>query len=450
MLQRRTVWIALASCLLAVAALAALAAWLWLPSDEALARRVEAEASEALGVPVTVQRLQWSLWPEPRLVLEGVATEQPEPVTAARITAEAAWSDLLHLRLAITRLVLEDATVPQPSLSAFQIQPREGDATDATDAGLGPLRLAATPLQSAEWRGVRWVSRTGRALAYAGQVRFDAGWRPRSGVLEREGAAEPARLEIIREGDEDRWRADVTAGGRTEQGALRLQVLGERWRVTGAIDFRNVDVVGLMAAFDRRSIVAGRASGHTDLIAEGADPAEALRSLHTRTRFDMPQARLLTFDLERAVKSAGQQRKGSTPLDRFSGVVSTEADRNGTIVRYSDLRATSSVLTATGSAVVQGGRVQGDIAVDLVEGVVGVPLTFSGTVADPTISLPPAALAGAAVGTAVAPGVGTALGARLGETLRRLFGGGGGSSAGSGTAPSGGRATPAPVYRDPD
>ena len=447
MLQRRTVWIALASCLLAVAALAALAAWLWLPSDEALARRLEAEASDALGVPVTVQRLQWSLWPEPRLVLEGVATEQPEPVTAARITAEAAWSDLLRLRLAITRLVLEDATVPQPSLSGFQIQPREGDAADA---GLGPLRLAATPLQLAEWRGVRWVSRTGRALAYAGEVRFDAGWRPRSGRLEREGAAEPARLEISREGNEDCWRADVTAGGRTEQGELRLQVLGERWRVTGAIDFRNVDVVGLMAAFDRRSIVAGRASGHTDLIAEGADPAEALRSLHTRTRFDIPKARLLTFDLERAVKSAGQQRKGSTPLDRFSGVVSTEADRNGTIVRYSDLRATSSVLTATGSAVVQGGRVQGDIAVDLVEGVVGVPLTFSGTVADPTISLPPAALAGAAVGTAVAPGVGTALGARLGETLRRLFGGEGGSSAGSGTAPSGGRATPAPVYRDPD
>ncbi len=444
MLQRRTVWIALASCLLAVAASAALAAWLWLPSDEALARRVEAEASDALGVPVTVQRLQWSLWPEPRLVLEGVATEQPEPVTAGRITAEAAWSDLLHGRLAITRLVLEDATVPQPSLSEFQIQPRDGDAADA---GLGPLRLAATPLQQAEWRGVRWVSRTGRSLAYAGEVRFDAGWRPRSGRLEREGAAEPARLEIAREGDEDRWRADVTAGGRTEQGELRLQVLGERWRVTGAIDFRNVDVVALMAAFERRSLVAGRAGGHADLIAEGADPAEALRSLHTRTRFDMPQARLLTFDLERAVKSAGQQRQGSTPLDRFSGVVSTEADRNGTIVRYSDLRATSSVLTATGSAVVQGGRVQGDIAVDLVEGVVGVPLTFGGTVADPTISLPPAALAGAVVGTAVAPGVGTALGARLGETLRRLFGGGG---SGSGTASPGGRATPAPVYRDPD
>ncbi|RYF66357.1 MAG: hypothetical protein EOO29_38915, partial [Comamonadaceae bacterium] len=62
--------------------------------------------------------------------------------------------------------------------------------------------------------------------------------------------------------------------------------------------------------------------------------------------------------------------------------------------------------------------------------------------------------AGAAVGTAVAPGIGTALGARLGETLRRLFGGGGDAAqaparAGAGTAPqSGGRATPAPVYRD--
>lgn len=447
--QHRTVWTALAAALLAVLALAVLAAWLWLPSDEDLARRAEAEASDALGVPVTVQRLHWSLWPQPGVVLEGVATEQPEPLTADRITAELAWSDLLRRRLSVTRLSLEGATVPQRSLSEFRIEPPEGGADGSA---LGPLRLAATPLQFAEWRGVRWVSRTGRALAYAGQVRFDPGWRPRSGLLEREGAAEPARLQIDREGEgdgEDRWRAEVTAGGRTERGELRLQVLGERWRVTGALDFHGVDVVGLMAAFDRRSIVSGRADGHTDLIAEGADPAEALRSLHTRTRFDMRGARLLTFDLERAVKSAGRQHRGSTPLDAFSGVVSTEADRSGTIVRYTDLRASSSVLTATGSAVVQGGRVQGRIAVDLVEGVVGVPLEFEGTVANPSISLPPAALAGAAVGTAVAPGVGTALGARLGETLRRLFGGEGDGGSGSGKD-RGGRATPAPVYRDPD
>ncbi|WP_311223127.1 MULTISPECIES: hypothetical protein [unclassified Acidovorax] len=446
--QRRTVWIALAS-IAGLVLLAVLALWVWLPTEEELARRVEAEASEKLGVPVTVQRLQWGLWRAPRVVLEGVATGQEAPITVARVTAQAQWSELLRRRLSITQLLVEDASVPQRSLSGFSVQPAEDGAKP--DA---PFKLADIPVQHVEWRNVRWVSRTNRSLAYTGDVQFDTEWRPRRGRIEREGASVPAALEIAREGTQDRWRADVTAGGRTQPGELRLEAFGTRYRITGAIDFTGVDIVGLMAAFERRAIVAGRADGHTDLIAEGAEPAEALRSLQTRTRFDIRQARLLTFDLEKAVKSAGQNHQGTTPLDQLSGIVRTEGDRDGTIVRYSDLKATSGVLTATGSAVIQSQRVKGNVSVDLVEGVIGVPLEFGGTVSDPTLSLPPAALAGAALGTAVAPGIGTALGARLGETLRRLFGGGGDAAqaparAGADTAPqSGGRATPAPVYRD--
>ncbi|KQR55086.1 hypothetical protein [Acidovorax sp. Leaf160] len=444
--QRRTVLIA-SGTVAALLLLAALAVWAWLPTEEELAQRVEAEASDKLGVPVTVHRLHWSLWPVPRVVLEGVATEQPDPLTAARITAEAQWSDLLRLRLALTRLSLEDASVPQRSLSGFQIA-----ATDAGQRSGTPFELAEVPVQHVEWRNVRWVSRTGRALAYAGEAQFDTAWRPRHARIEREGASVPAALDITREGAEDRWRAEVTAGGRTERGELRLQTIEGRYRVTGAVDFTGVDIVGLMSAFERRAIVAGKADGHTDLIAEGADPAEALRALQTRTRFAVRRARLLTFDLERAVKSAGQNHQGTTPLDQLTGIVRTEADREGTIVRYSDLKATSGVLTATGSAVIQNRQVRGNVAVDLVEGVVGVPLEFGGTVSDPSLSLPPAALAGAAVGTAVAPGIGTAIGARLGETLRRLFGAGTSDAGGAGDRPAsparGGRATPAPVIRD--
>ncbi|AVS76204.1 hypothetical protein C8240_00540, partial [Paracidovorax cattleyae] len=119
----------------------------------------------------------------------------------------------------------------------------------------------------------------------------------------------------------------------------------------------------------RRSIVAGRASGHTDLIAEGADPAEAAQALQTRTRFTVDRAKLLTFDLEAAIRSAGSDKGGTTQLDSLTGIVRTEADAGGTIVRYSDLKAISGVLTATGDAVVQNQRVSGHVAVDLVDGI---------------------------------------------------------------------------------
>lgn len=438
----RPLWIALA----AVAGLglcAAGAVALWLPSEAELAERAAAEASTRLGVPVTIGRLAWTLLPVPEVVLTDVRTAQDAPLTVGRLTAQARWADLLQRRLALTLLRAEDATVPQRSLAALKPPP----AADDAGAGL-PLTLAAVPVEHVEWRNLRWVSRRDRTLAYAGEADFDPAWRPRSGRLERQGAQMPARLEITREGSEDAWRARVTAGGRTEDGTLRLTQIGERYRVTGAVDFTGVDVPGLLAAFERRSVVAGKATGHTDVIAEGATLGEAVRAFHTRTRFTIPRAMLLSFDLERAVKTLGQEHRGTTPLDTLAGVVRTESHPGGTIVRYDDLKGTSGVLTATGDAVVQDRRVSGHVAVDLVEGLVGVPLEFGGSIAAPTLTVPPAALAGAAVGTVVAPGVGTALGARIGETLRRLFGGGAPERPGAAKAPArkapGGPLHPAP------
>ena len=51
----------------------------------------------------------------------------------------------------------------------------------------------------------------------------------------------------------------------------------------------------------------------------------------------------------------------------------------------------------------------------------GVPLVVRGPLDAVEVSVPPGALAGAVVGTAVLPGVGTAIGARLGASLGKLF-----------------------------
>ena len=75
-----------------------------------------------------------------------------------------------------------------------------------------------------------------------------------------------------------------------------------------------------------------------------------------------------------------------------------------------------------GSATVANGEVDALVTVDLVDGVVGVPLRITGPITQVKVSVPPSALAGAAVGTAVLPGVGTVVGARLGAALGGLFG----------------------------
>ncbi|WP_237221912.1 hypothetical protein, partial [Rothia nasimurium] len=128
------------------------ALWWWLPSDEELARRAGDGAGDLLGVPVVVDRLEWHLLPAPQVVLHGVHTEQEAPVSADRIVADARWSDLLRLRLALARLRLEGAAVPQLSLSQFKVR----NAREDGPAGFGPFTLAEVPVARAEWQGVRW------------------------------------------------------------------------------------------------------------------------------------------------------------------------------------------------------------------------------------------------------------------------------------------------------
>ena len=67
-------------------------------------------------------------------------------------------------------------------------------------------------------------------------------------------------------------------------------------------------------------------------------------------------------------------------------------------------------------------KLDGELAIDLVGGVVGIPLKISGTVEEPVLSMTAGAVTGAAVGTAVLPGVGTAIGARVGQQVERLLG----------------------------
>ena len=115
---------ALGVWLLVTAALA-LALTSLVPSNAELARRAEAVLGDALGVPVTVRTLRWRLFPAPLLVIDGIATVQPQPIRFIRLTLFAGlprsgddWRGevgLLRL-LRIARAELDGAEVPPQSL----------------------------------------------------------------------------------------------------------------------------------------------------------------------------------------------------------------------------------------------------------------------------------------------------------------------------------------------
>lgn len=388
-----------------------LALLLLLPSDKELAAKAAAELEARLGVPVSVGALAWRLFPVPAVVVRDVATQQPQPITVKKLTLHPSLPALLDGRLQFDSAELDGAVLPQLALRGLDKQ-----------AGAVPNRPDAVPLARLVFRDVSWVTRRGIAVVFDGEVDFDPAWRPRQAELRRPGVQPLTDLRLTRQGQEDRWTTLIRIGGGTADGEVQIKTRDKgRLRLEGTLKPQAVEVASALAAFNRRSVISGAASGDTALLADGDTVGELAQSLHTKTLFSLRRATLLRFDLDKAVRSLGQDHAGQTPLDSVTGQMDTQNTPQGMVVTYTGVKATSGALTASGQGRIVNRTVDAEFAVDLVDGVVGVPLKVSGPFENVKVSTPAGAVAGAVVGTAVLPGIGTAIGARLGATLGKIF-----------------------------
>jgi uncharacterized protein involved in outer membrane biogenesis len=396
-------------------------AWRVLPSDEALAARVGESFERASGIGLRVGSASWSLRPTPVVVLHDLETDQPRPITVRRVVLRPRLAALLHRSIAIEAVEVEGAVLPRESVRAFRGRWQSGEISGML---AGAWTTADIPVERLRLQDIVWINRRDIALAYDAELRFDSGWRPREAEVQRPGVSPTTRLRLSREGEEDRWRVQIDAGGGTWNGQARLQTLDKgRMRLTAELEPRGVDVGQLVSAFRRHQAVDGRFDGRTEVRSEGDDVGELIRHLNTRTRFVMRPATLKGFDLSKVIGAPNGGRGGRTVLDELTGTLETQNTGDGILLRYTGLQARSGVLSASGSASVLNRRLNGEMAIDLVDGLVGVPLKLAGTLDEPQLSLTGGALAGAAVGTAVLPGVGTAIGARVGQQVEKLFGG---------------------------
>ncbi len=431
-------WLLGSGLVLGTATLVAVVVTTLVPSDEELAARAAAALTTAAGVQVSVGAVHWQLLPRPAVTVENIATQQTVPVKITRITVLPNLMGLLHQRLKFDSAEVNGAVIPQASLRGLG-----GGKTDSTPARDASVKTAATasaapagpaessnawvldelPLAQLVFRDVTWISRSGVAALFSGDIDFDAGWRPRVAHLRRPDAQITTDLSVTRKGAEDRWDVLVHAGGGTATGELELppQPNG-RLHLAGKLKFEGMEVASAVQAFNRRAVIAGKASGVTTLKANGDNAAELAQSLHTQTLLTMGPSTLLLFDLSKAVRTLGKEHNGQTALDKVSGQFDTQNTANGMVIDFSRLKASSGVLTASGRVHLLNRVIDAEVAVDLVDGVVGVPLLIKGPPGQVKVSVPGGALAGAAIGTAVLPGIGTAIGARLGAALGNIFG----------------------------
>ncbi|RSZ38127.1 MULTISPECIES: hypothetical protein [unclassified Variovorax] len=419
---------------IAIALLLSIGALVWvvatrLPTDDEVAAKIAEGFEKRFGVALKIGGAHWTLLPMPVLVLSDIATDQPRPITLRRLTLQLQPVPLLQRVIAVDDIEIEGLVLPRASVQAFRGKgPKPQEGGGGVVALPAPWTLAPVPVEQLRWRDVTWIDRRDIALAYDGDIRFDPGWRPRQARVERSGLTPPARLRLDRQAGQDRWRTRIDAGGGTWNGVSRLETQPDgKLQLSADLEPRQIDIESLAQAFGRSTSVAGKFSGNTTLVAEAgsADELGALiRSLHTRTTFSVQPATLTRLDVAKAVTTAGISRGGTTTLEELSGTLDTQGTEDGVVLQYSNLKARSGVLKASGNLKLFNRKLDGEIAVDLVDGVVGVPLKVSGTMSDPELSLTGAALTGAAIGSAVLPGVGTAIGARVGQQVEKIFGGG--------------------------
>jgi hypothetical protein len=439
----------------------AVAAW-WIPSEAELARRVAQAASERLGVKVNVGALHWHLLPRPRVVVENAVTEQRQPMRLDRLTLVPSVSDLLARRVKFNLVTIDGGVVATRSLHSLNrgspaAQDNEDeDADEAADtpshaasappvsrkaaAGAQPApagkraeapngavdgqREAAFDITRFEFRNLTWISRAGTPVEYEGELDFEPGLQLQQANIRRPGLTPATDIAITRlEGSTpEQQRFNVKArvgGGRADGDALVRKLPDGSVQLTGQLAPTGVEVQGGLAAFNRSSPVAGRASGRTLLQSTARSGSALFGALHTDTTFTMAPATLVRFDLDRAIKTLGREHQGQTTLEQLTGRVETQNSRTGMGIRFSDIKARSGSLTASGEASLKNRYLKARAAVDVVDGVVGVPLRIEGPMQELKVSVAGGAIAGAVAGTAVLPGIGTVIGAAIGRVFSR-------------------------------
>ncbi|QHE83593.1 AsmA-like C-terminal region-containing protein [Hydrogenophaga sp. BPS33] len=409
-------WAIAATALLGVLVVGAwLLARSYVPSNEELARRVESEFEARMGQALVVREARWRVRGTPVIELRDVHTVQPGEagIRAKRLAIYPQLLPLLDKRLVIDRLEVDGADVPRQALAAYRNKLQ--DAHDDQSASVVLRHLA--------FKDLTYTSYSGVPLRYDGDVTFNETDRlPQHVSLRRSDARTPATLEATRDGKSDDgadvYRLQLQAGGGTARGQARLATSkGGRMTLTGELTPRQVEIQALLESFERRSVVGGRASGETTLRAEGDTVGELFRSLRTRSTLQVEGARLLRVDLDKAIKSLGEDRTGETPLDRLSGVMVTQNTAQGLKTSFTQVEAVAGSYSASGEATLYRRQIQAKGRLEAAGGVVDVPFSAHGPTRDPTFEMAWGSIAGAAIGTAVLPGIGTFIGAKIGGAV---------------------------------
>ena len=405
-------------------------------------KQIEQIASQKLGQPVTIGSLHIAILPTPRanlsdlhvgsnaeLTVENVAIlpqlgslfSDVKVISSVELNHLKAQTTVLNILSAmpksqgpatvqIERIALHDLQLLKPGMTLPQVD---------VEATLGDgNKLQSATLKSAD--GNLKVDITPQGEAYTLQ-------------LQAKQWTLPAGLPVVF----DQLQSSLTLNGsRLTITSLDAKLYQGSLAVAGELDWTKglhalgkfktqaIEVSELIKLVSKSKALSGKISGDGSFSVNTKDAAQLAEQLVTDYQFKVTDGVLHGVDLAKAgsLLLNNGAKGGDTQFDELTGNLHTY----GKQINLKSFKVASGLLTANGNLQVSPAKtLDGRLNVDIKQSasMMTIPLNVSGTLDDPVVLPNKSALAGAAIGTAIAGPLGTGLGVKAGSAISNLFGG---------------------------
>jgi len=433
-MAKRRRWLRWTLGIAAVVLVAAVVAPFLVPLDS-FVPRVSAEASAAIGQPVSIAELKLHLLPTPRVAAHGVRVGKRDEVRIEELQIVPDLLALLRGERALRLVRAQKVEIKEAALKIVEKMPKGGTPMAVRRVALMDVHLQHSALRLPAFN---LEADLGEALAIEG-VRLESLDGAMKVHLDPEG---PGKARVLLTAV--KWRLplaaaplvfeSLTASGTLAGKRLELPEIDGRlyggvlkgrasadwqklWQLSGASQLSAIDVAGVQQALGRKAQLTGKLAASAKFSAAARSPEQLAGALVLDGPFEVSGGAFHGVDLTRVADLTGSRGEGgATKFDELRGKLQLRGKR----VRVEELCARSSALVAGGFVEVDPQQqLSGRLGVSVAKtgGFAGVPVALSGTTENPTVRPTKGYTIGAVVGTVLLPGVGTALGGSAGGAM---------------------------------
>lgn len=410
--------------------------------------QIEQAVSEKLKERVRVKSLRLAGLPLPHVIVDGIEVGKTADIKVGQVAVTPdLWSLLSDIKIistiridglvinqrALDRIPVWTKTDPKAAPAAFTVRVRSIVLDDALlqlqKASFGPFDARVAIAGSGAPERAEITARDGKFKATVKAVgdRFDIdvhaqGWRLPAGPPILFDELRVKGVATVNDASLGEVRAKLYGGSVTGKSAIAwkkgLQLKGEY--VVNGLELRD-----LVPLFSPDTRITGRLTAKPVFSANAVNADQLKHALRLETPFDIRDGVLHGIDIQKAAtRLITRDSSGQTRFDLLFGHFAMDRGTQ----RISNLKVASGSLAADGNVTIApdkalSGRINAQVKAGTITAA-SVPLNVSGTVDSPLLLPTKAAMAGAAVGTAIlGPGVGTSVGTAVGNWAEGLFGG---------------------------